>query len=78
MLPVVERGTHVLGKRGLNARMLESELVNLLDIPARDSARSRVTEISIKPAFVPENPAPQRSTMLRRRYRDRDHVPMGS
>jgi hypothetical protein len=76
-LPVVERGVNVLGKRGLNAQMLESELVNLLSPPAREGAREHVTQIARKPAVAPENPAPQRSTtMLRRKYRDRDRLPM--
>jgi hypothetical protein len=77
-LPVVERGTHVLGKRGLNAQMLESELINLLGARDPETLRAGVTEITPRPLTPAKNPPPQRSTMLRRKYRDRDHLPLGS
>ena len=83
-LPVVERGVGVLGKRALNAQMLETEMEKLL----RASARDNVRDIASKPTFAGARPGPQRSTplqgaattqrstSLRRKYRDRGHVPV--
>jgi|HubBroStandDraft_1064217.scaffolds.fasta_scaffold24957_4 hypothetical protein len=77
-LPVVERGRNVLGSRGLNDDTMESEMTSLLAAPRRDSARDRVCEIPRSPSYAAARPAPQRSTALRRKYRDRDHLPMRS
>jgi hypothetical protein len=77
-LPVVERGAHVLGKRGLNAQMLELELTNLLGPPGPEKPSVCVTEFPHKQATAVEIPPAQRSTMMRRKYRDRDHLPLGS
>jgi hypothetical protein len=77
-LPVVERGAHVLGKRGLSAQMLELELTNLLDPSAPGKPSVRVTEFPRKQETSVESPPPHRSTMMRRKYRDRDHLPLGS
>jgi len=83
-LPVVERGVGVLGRRALNAQMLETEMEKLL----RASARDNVRDISSKATFAASRPGPhhsiplqggatsQRSTNLRRKYRDRGHVPV--
>ena len=82
-LPVVERGVGVLGRRALNAQMLETEMEKLL----RASARDNVRDIASKATFAASRPGPQRSTplqgaattqrstSLRRKYRDRGHVP---
>jgi hypothetical protein len=79
-LPVVERGVGVLGRRALNAQMLESEMEKLM----RASALDNVRDISNNATFAGGRPGPlgtatfqhasstQRSTTLRRRYRDRD------
>ncbi len=79
-LPVVERGVGVLGRRALNAQMLETEMEKLM----RASALDNVRDISSKATFAGARPGPlgaatlqnasttQRSTTLRRRYRDRD------
>jgi hypothetical protein len=77
-LPVVERGRNVLGSRGLNDHSMESEMTSLLAAPRRDPARDRVCEIPRGPTHVAARPAPHHSTALRRRYRDRDRLPMGS
>jgi hypothetical protein len=78
-LPVVERGVGVLGRRALNAQMLESEMEKLLRAGALDNVR----DISSKATFAGARPGPQRSTplqgaatahqstTLRRKYRDR-------
>jgi hypothetical protein len=75
-LPVVDRGKHVLGKRALNAQALESEMENLLASQARSFADDTVREMVHKSPSLPEHPSPQRATPTRRRYRDRDIVPM--
>lgn len=77
-LPVVERGAHVLGKRALNAQILELELTNLLDPSGPEKPSVSATEFPRKQATAIESPPPQRSTMMRRKYRDRDHLPVGS
>ena len=76
-LPVVERGRSVLGSRGLNDQTMESEMISLLGAPRRDPARDRVCEISRSPEYAAARPVPQSSTALRRKYRDRDRLPMG-
>jgi hypothetical protein len=77
-LPVVERGRNVLGSRGLNDRTMESEMTILLAAPREDPARDRVCEISRGSAYAAAGLAPHRSTQLRRKYRDRDRLPMRS
>lgn len=77
-LPVVERGALVLGKRALSAQMLELELTNLLDPSGSEKPTVRVTEFPRKQETSVESPPPHRSTMMRRKYRDRDHLPLGS
>ena len=77
-LPIVELGAHVLGKRGLNAEILELELTNLLSPSGPEKPSVRVTEFPRKQAASVESPPPHRSTMMRRKYRDRDHLPLGS
>jgi hypothetical protein len=79
-LPVVERGAGVLGRRALNAQMFETEMEKVL----RASALDNVRDISAKTTFggarsVPQHSptlhhatTTQRSTILRRKYRDRD------
>jgi hypothetical protein len=77
-LPVVERGRNVLGSRGLNDQTMESEMTGLLSGPRRDPARDRVCEIPRSSTYAAARPAPQSSTALRRKYRDRDRLPIGS
>jgi hypothetical protein len=77
-LPVVECGRNVLGSRGLNDHTMESEMISLLAAPRRDPARDRVCEIPRGPTYTAARPAPQRSTALRRKFRDRDRVPVRS
>jgi hypothetical protein len=79
-LPVVERGVGVLGRRALNPQMLESEMEKIM----RASALDNVRDISSKATFAGARPSPQgpktlqhasttqRSTTLRRKYRDRN------
>jgi hypothetical protein len=75
-LPVILRGVHVLGKRALNPPTLELEMETLLGAQARENARNSVLEISRKSTFVDARPGPERSTIMRRKYRDRDNVPI--
>ena len=75
-LPVVDRGKHVLGKRALNVQALESEMETLLTSQAYGAASDAVREMVHKAPFMPERPSPQRATMMRRKYRDRDIVPL--
>jgi hypothetical protein len=75
-LPVVFRGANVLGERALNPKMLEAELDSLLGSHARESTRNSVSVISRKSAFPAAHPGPEGSALFRRKYRDRDHLPM--
>jgi hypothetical protein len=75
-LPVVERGKHVLGKRALNMQALESEMETLLASQAATFVADTVHEMVRKSPFMPEGPSPQHATPTRRKYRDRDIVPM--
>jgi hypothetical protein len=75
-LPVVFRGAQVLGQRALKPHFLEPELENLLSAHARERARDSVREITHNSNFAETRPAPQRSTVLRRKYRDRDIATM--
>jgi hypothetical protein len=121
-LPVVERGVSVLGKRALNAQMLEAEMERLLLDSARDNASAvssnstlpggRVAQmpsaaarpaapprhdtnaqrrtVTVLPAMatfqagtslrpvtaLPGSATTQRPILMRRKYRDRDHVPI--
>jgi hypothetical protein len=121
-LSVVERGVSVLGKRALNAQMLEAEMERLLLDSARDIASAvssnstlpggRVAQmpsaaarhaappghetnahrraVTVLPAMatfqagtslrpvtaLPGSATTQRPILMRRKYRDRDHVPI--
>ena len=76
-LPVVYRGVNVLGRRALAPEVLEAEIKELLGMKSAAPHRDGVREIYRKSPFVPEAPGPQRATLMRRRYRDRDkeHLP---
>jgi hypothetical protein len=76
-LPVVYRGVHVLGRRALSPETLEAELKDLLVMKPTDPPRDGVREIYRKSPFMREAPGPQRATLMRRKYRDRDkeHAP---
>jgi hypothetical protein len=71
-LPVVYRGVNVLGRRALAPEMLEDEMKSLLGMRPADAHRDGVREIYRKSPFMPEAPGPQRATLTRRKYRDRD------
>jgi DNA-binding response OmpR family regulator len=76
-LPVIDRGNNVLGKRALNMQTLESELEMILtSSQARVIARDVLKEMPARPRFSPDHPGPQRPGMVRRKYRDRDILPL--
>jgi len=62
-LPVVDHGEHVLGSRAIGARILESELVRILTIRARE----RGVEPVMPPKPQPKRAAPPRQAPGRRR-----------
>lgn len=71
-LPVVYRGVKVLGRRALAPEVLETEIKDLLGMKTSDPHRDGVREIYRRLPLMPEAPGPQRASLMRRRYRDRD------
>lgn len=76
-LPVIYRGVSVLGRRALAQEMLEQELKDLLGTKPPDPPRDNARDVFRRSPFVPA-PVPQRTGLMRRKYRDRDkmHLPV--